>query len=47
MRGAIPDTMKVKASGGVHNYQEALAVVEAGASRIGASAGIAIVSEAE
>ena len=47
MRGSIPDTMKVKASGGVHNYQEALAVVEAGASRIGASAGIAIVSEAE
>ena len=47
MRGAIPDTMKVKASGGVHNYQEAMAVVEAGASRIGASAGIAIVSEAE
>ena len=47
MRAAIPDTMKVKASGGVHNYQEAMAVVEAGASRIGASAGIAIVSEAE
>ena len=47
MRAAIPDNMKVKASGGVHNYQEALAVVEAGASRIGASAGIAIVNEAE
>ena len=47
MRAAIPDTMKVKASGGVHNYQEAMAVVEAGASRIGASAGIANVSEAE
>lgn len=47
MRGAIPDSMKVKASGGVHNYQEAMAVIEAGASRIGASAGIAIVSEAE
>lgn len=47
MRGSIPDAMKVKASGGVHNYQEALAVVEAGASRIGASAGIAIVREAE
>lgn len=47
MRAAIPDTMKVKASGGVHNYAEAMAVVEAGASRIGASAGIAIVQEAE
>lgn len=47
MRQSIPDTMKVKAAGGVHNYQEALALIEAGASRIGASAGIAIVSEAE
>lgn len=34
----------VKASGGVHNKQEALAVIEAGADRIGASAGVAIVS---
>lgn len=47
MRANIPDTMKVKASGGVHNYEEAMAVVEAGASRIGASAGMAIVAAAE
>lgn len=47
MRQTVPPTMKVKASGGVRNYQEALAVIEAGASRIGASAGIAIVEEAE
>ena len=47
MRGAIPDTMKVKAAGGIHNYREAVAVVEAGASRIGASASIAIISDAE
>ncbi|MBQ9197042.1 MAG: deoxyribose-phosphate aldolase [Clostridia bacterium] len=47
MRASIPDSMKVKASGGVHNYREAMDVIEAGASRIGASAGIAIVSEAE
>jgi len=47
MRQSIPAEMKVKASGGVRNYAEALAVVEAGASRIGASAGIAIVAEAE
>lgn len=47
MRSSIPDSMKVKASGGVHNYEEALAVVEAGASRIGASAGMAIVAAAE
>ena len=47
MKKSIPSNMKVKASGGVHNYDEAIAVVEAGASRIGASAGIAIVSSAE
>jgi len=34
----------VKASGGVHNREEALAVIEAGAERIGASAGVKIVS---
>lgn len=47
MRKNIPDTMKVKASGGVHNYDEAMAVIQAGASRIGASAGMAIVAAAE
>ena len=47
MKQSIPAHMKVKASGGIHNYQEALDMVEAGASRIGASAGIAIVKEAE
>ena len=47
MKKSIPENMCVKASGGIHNYQEALSMVEAGASRIGASAGIQIVSEAE
>ena len=47
MKKSIPSDMCVKASGGIHNYQEALSMVEAGASRIGASAGIQIVSEAE
>lgn len=32
--------MGVKASGGVHTHEEALAMVEAGATRIGASAGV-------
>lgn len=40
-----PFGLKVKASGGVHNYEEALAMVEAGASRIGASCGVEICSE--
>lgn len=46
MRKTVGDSMGVKASGGIHTRQEALAMVEAGASRIGASQGIAIV-EAE
>ena len=46
MRKTVGSEMGVKASGGIHNAQEALAMVEAGATRIGASSGIAIVSEA-
>lgn len=47
MKQSIPAHMKVKASGGIHTYAEALAMVEAGASRLGASAGVAIVADAE
>ena len=47
MRSSIPKKMKVKASGGIRTYEDAQAAVEAGASRIGASAGIDIVNEAE
>ena len=47
MKRSIPDTMRVKASGGIHTYEEAMALIEAGASRIGASAGIQIVRDAE
>ncbi|MGO3212502.1 MAG: deoxyribose-phosphate aldolase, partial [Ruoffia tabacinasalis] len=44
MREAIGPDLGVKASGGVSNYDEAIAMIEAGATRIGASKGIAIVS---
>lgn len=37
-----PHKLKVKASGGVHNYDEALAMVKNGADRIGASCGVKI-----
>ena len=47
MRKTVGPEMGVKASGGIHNAQEALAMVEAGATRIGASAGIAIVNGIE
>src|SRR5699024_507151 len=44
MREAGGPDLGVKASGGVSNYDEAIAMIEAGATRIGASKGIAIVS---
>ena len=45
MRRTVGPDVGVKAAGGIHNRAEALAMIEAGANRIGASAGIAIVSE--
>ena len=45
MRQTVGPDMGVKAAGGIHNRAEALAMLEAGATRIGASSGIAIVSE--
>lgn len=46
MRETVGPDMGVKASGGVHNAEEALAMIETGATRIGASTGVAIVSGA-
>ena len=45
MRRTVGPDMGVKAAGGVHNRAEAEAMIEAGATRIGASSGIAIVTE--
>ncbi|MCW6667220.1 deoxyribose-phosphate aldolase [Aerococcaceae bacterium NML190938] len=44
MRETVGPNIGVKASGGVSNREEALAMIEAGASRIGASKGIQIVT---
>ncbi|WP_430596664.1 deoxyribose-phosphate aldolase [Enterococcus sp. DIV0175] len=44
MRATVGPEMGVKASGGIHNEEEAVAMVEAGATRIGTSAGVAIIS---
>ena len=44
MRQTVGPDMGVKASGGIHNYQECVEMIKAGANRIGASAGIAIVT---
>ncbi len=45
MRQTVGDQLQVKASGGVRTCQDALALLEAGADRIGASSGIAIVND--
>mgnify|MGYP000795970416 CR=1 FL=1 len=47
MRKTVGPEMGVKASGGIRDYETAMAMIEAGANRIGASAGIAIVAAAE
>ena len=44
MRKTVGDRLGVKASGGIHNWEEACAMVNAGASRIGASAGVEIIN---
>lgn len=45
MRSVVGDKLGVKASGGIRDYKKAKAMIDAGANRIGASAGIAIVKE--
>lgn len=47
MRKAVGPELGVKASGGIHSLEETLAMVEAGANRIGASASVAIMKEKE
>lgn len=44
MRQTIGPEMGVKASGGIHNAKEAEAMIEAGATRLGASSGVAIMN---
>ena len=44
MKSSIPPTMEVKASGGIRDLATALAMIEAGATRLGTSSGAAIIS---
>jgi deoxyribose-phosphate aldolase len=39
--------MGLKAAGGIRTYTDAIAMIKAGANRLGASAGVKIVQEAE
>ncbi len=45
MREAVGPYLGVKASGGIHHYDEVKALVKAGATRIGASASVTIMEE--
>ncbi len=42
IRSVVGDKAKIKASGGIRDYEKARAMVEAGADRLGVSAGLAI-----
>jgi deoxyribose-phosphate aldolase len=44
MKSSIPPTMEVKASGGIRDLPTALAMIQAGATRLGTSSGAAIIS---
>ena len=46
MRRTVGPDMGVKAAGGIHTYEQAVAMIEAGATRLGASKGIAILKDA-
>jgi deoxyribose-phosphate aldolase len=45
-RKHLPDQVQIKASGGIRDYAAAKSMIDAGATRIGCSAGVAIVSGA-
>ena len=44
MKQTVGDKLEVKASGGIHTKDEALAMIEAGATRLGASSGVKIMN---
>lgn len=46
MHKAVGETMGIKAAGGIKSYTDAVQVIQAGATRIGASAGVAIIKGA-
>lgn len=45
MKSVVGDEVKIKAAGGIRDLKTALAMIEAGAERLGTSAGVAIVEE--
>ncbi|HJW33650.1 MAG TPA: deoxyribose-phosphate aldolase [Holophagaceae bacterium] len=47
MRGVVGESLGVKASGGIRTFDQALAMVQAGATRLGVSASLAIIGASQ
>ena len=47
MKSIVGDNLKVKASGGIRSYEIAIDMIDAGASRLGASSSVKIVNQLE
>ena len=47
MRATLRSEIQIKASGGIRSYADAVSMLEAGASRLGTSSGVAIVEESQ
>jgi deoxyribose-phosphate aldolase len=47
LRAQLPPSIKIKASGGVRSYQDAIRLLEAGASRLGSSTSVQIIQAAQ
>ena len=47
MNQTVGDQIKIKAAGGIHSYDEAMAMIDAGADRLGVSASVKILQEAD
>jgi deoxyribose-phosphate aldolase len=45
MKKSLPPSVGIKASGGIKNQQQTLALIDAGATRIGTSSGVSIVNQ--
>jgi deoxyribose-phosphate aldolase len=47
MRSLLPSSVGIKASGGIKTYDQAIALINAGADRLGTSSGVAIINESK
>ena len=47
MRSVLPAEVEIKASGGIKTREQALALIEAGATRLGTSSGIALITNSD